>query len=366
MQFFTDSSPYIKHGDSTNKIMIRVIIALIPAMIYSIILFGYKALLLYCVAIISCTLVSIIVKKLRKKTITVDYAAIITGILLVMTLPPSATVTMIIIGSIVAIVFAREVFGGLGSNVFNPALVGRAFLQVAFPANMTMYTPPKNVPFLSVFQDILKDFNVYITGATQSLDAINALTQATPLTFFKFNSIDFGGEGIIAKIAFESHYYLQLFLGSTAGAIGETSFVLILIGGIFLLITKTIDWRIPLGMVIALSVVSGILSIAIPGKVASPIYQILSGGFALGAFFMATDLVTCPSSPLGIWIYSLLIGAVLATLRVFGSSPEYMMYSILIGNMFMPLISMYTRPLPFGKKELLKMNRENIEKGGNA
>lgn len=366
MNFYTESSPHIKDGDTTQKIMLRVIIALLPAIIYSVILFGYRVIILYLASVITCVLCTIIVKKVRKKPLLPDYASVITALLLVMTLPSTATVTMVVIGGVIAIVFAKEVFGGLGSNVFNPALVGRAFLQVAFPAQMTMYPVPERVPFLGIFENILQNLNVTVSGATQTSDAVEALTQATPLTFMKFTYASDINSSLIEQIKFESHYYLQMFLGSTGGAIGETSFLLLLIGGIFLLITKTIDWRIPLGMFISLFIVSGLLNFAMPGKFASPIYQVLAGGFCLGAFFMATDMVTCPTSPLGAWIYALLIGLVLAILRAFGSSPEYTMYSILIGNMFMPLISMLTRPMPFGKKEAIniqKLQKENNEGG---
>lgn len=366
MNFYTESSPHIKDGDTTQKIMLRVIIALLPAIIYSVILFGYRVIILYLASVITCVLCTIIVKKVRKKPLLPDYASVITALLLVMTLPSTATITMVVIGGVIAIVFAKEVFGGLGSNIFNPALVGRAFLQVAFPAQMTMYPVPERVPFLGIFENILQNLNVTVSGATQTSDAVGALTQATPLTFMKFTYASDINSSLIEQIKFESHYYLQMFLGSTGGAIGETSFLLLLIGGIFLLITKTIDWRIPLGMFISLFIVSGLLNLAMPGKFASPIYQVLAGGFCLGAFFMATDMVTCPTSPLGAWIYALLIGLVLAILRAFGSSPEYTMYSILIGNMFMPLISMLTRPMPFGKKEAIniqKLQKENNEGG---
>ena len=357
MKFYTESSPHIKDRDTTNKIMLRVIIALLPTIIYSVILFGFRVIILYLTSIITCMLSTLIVKKIRNKPLFIDYAVFITAVLLVMTLPPSTTITMVIIGGIIAIVFAKEVFGGLGSNIFNPALVGRAFLQMAFPSQMTAYISPKNIPFLKLFENSLKDLNITITGASQTLDAINSLTSATPLTFIKYNAIDFG-DSLLSQIQIESHYYLQMFLGSTAGAIGETSSFLLLIGGIFLIATNTIDYRIPLGMFISLIIVSFLLWFAVPNKIGSPIYQILSGGFILGAFFMATDMVTCPSSHLGAWIYAILIGSVVAILRAIGSSPEYMMYSILIGNMFMPLISILTRPLPVGKKELIAINQK--------
>lgn len=365
MRLFTGSSPHIRDNDTTDKIMIRVIIALIPAIVYSVILFGFKVIILYLTAILSCLLSSIVVKRLRKKTIYFDYPAVITALLLVMTLPPSSTVTMVIIGSVVAIVFAREVFGGLGSNVFNPALVGRAFLQAAFPANMSMYTAPVNVPFYSVFDSILEHLELVISGATASITATGAMTQSTPLTLVKHGGIEMSNL-VSDHLYFESHYYLQLFLGSTAGAIGETSFLLILMGGIFLISTRTIDWRIPAGMAISLFVVSSLLFFPNHTRIASPLYNLLSGGFALGAFFMATDMVTCPSNPKGVWIYSFLIGTVLAILRTFGSSPEYMMYSILIGNMFMPLIVILTKPLSYGKKEFLNIKKAEANSvGGN-
>ena len=139
MNFYTESSPHIKDGDTTQKIMLRVIIALLPAIIYSVIIFGNRVIILYLTSIITCVLSTIIVKKVRKKPILPDYASIITALLLVMTLPSTATITMVVIGGVIAIVFAKEVFGGLGSNIFNPALVGRAFLQVAFPAQMTQF-----------------------------------------------------------------------------------------------------------------------------------------------------------------------------------------------------------------------------------
>lgn len=363
MNFYTESSPHIKDGDTTQKIMLRVIIALLPAIIYSIVIFGNRVIILYLASIITCVLSTIIVKKVRKKPILPDYASIITALLLVMTLPSTATITMVVIGGVIAIVFAKEVFGGLGSNIFNPALVGRAFLQVAFPAQMTQYPLPVRVPFLDIFENIVKGVDLAISGATQSIEAVGALTYATPLTFMKFTYAENISSSLIEQIKFESHYYLQMFLGSTSGAIGETSLLLLLIGGIFLLITKTIDWRIPLGMFISLVITSLLLNLAMPGKFASPIYQVLAGGFCLGAFFMATDMVTCPSSHLGAWIYALLIGLVLAILRAFGSSPEYTMYSILIGNMFMPLIAMLTRPMPFGKKEAIEIQKSQKDGG---
>lgn len=362
MQFNVQSSPHIRESYTTPMIMRVVIVALLPAAIYGIVLFGTRVILLYAVSIISCMLFEAIVKKARKKPVQIeDLSAVLTGLLLVMTLPPGTTVMMVIIGSAVAIIFAKEVFGGLGSNIFNPALVGRAFLQVAFPAQMSLYSAPIRTPF-GILGNIAEGAANAISGATQSIDMVNALTQASPLTFMKYSKALTISPNIFEHIKFESGYYLQMFIGNTAGAIGETSFVLLLIGGLFLISIKIIDWRIPLGMFLSLFVVSGIIALAIPGTYPSPIYQVLAGGFALGAFFMATDMVTSPSTPLGTWIYAILIGSVLAVLRCFGSSPEYTMYSILIGNMFMPIIVMYTKRMPLGKKEAIAI--EKLSTGG--
>lgn len=363
MQFTIESSPHFRASDSVPKIMGRVIIALIPAIIYSILLHGARVLVLYVVAIASCVIFEIAAKMLRKRPHHVeDLSAVLTAILLVMTLPSTATIPMIIIGSGVAIIFAKEVFGGLGFNIFNPALVGRAFLAVAFPAQASIYPALKNIPFGISSADIGPDSVTTATG--KIIDLANALTQSTPLSFIKNTYSGMIPLNLGEQVVLESKYYFQMFIGNTSGTIGETSFLLLLIGGIFLILTKTINWRIPVGITIALIIVNTIGILANPGTYATPLYQILGGGFILGAVYMATDMVSSPSSPKCVWIYSILIGATVMLLRMFGSSNEYMMYAILIGNMFVPLITILVRPKPLGKVEsevLLRLQKNEGE-----
>jgi len=350
MQFNLESSPHFRASDNVPKIMGRVIIALIPAIVYSVLLHGIYVLVLYVTGVVSCVVFEILAKTLRKRPHHVeDLSAVVTGILLVMTVPASTPIPTIIIGSGVAIIFAKEVFGGLGFNVFNPALVGRAFLQAAFTAQMTIFPPLKNVPFGILSTNVGPNTVTTATGGIINL--VSALTQSTPLSFLKNDHIVNIPKDLGNQIIFESQYYLQMFIGNTLGTIGETSFLLLLIGGIFLIITKTINWRIPFGMTASLFVINTIAVLAKPGTYPTPLYSILGGGFALGALFMATDMVTSPSSPKGVWIYAITVGSAVTLLRMFGSSTEYMLYSILIGNMLTPLIVMLVRPKPLGKTE---------------
>lgn len=364
MKFNLESSPHIKANDSVPKIMSRVIIALLPAALYGVIVFGAHVILLYTTAILTCVVTEVIVKLLRKRKPHVeDLSAVLTGLLLVMTCTASATVPIVMIGSIVAIVFAKEVFGGLGFNIFNPALVGRAFLQAAFPAEMSMYPKMASVPF-GITGGTIEGFTDVITSSTiTAIDPVNILTQSTPLSFMKYTYIDHIPYDFLTQIKVESVYYLQMFIGNTSGSIGEGSFLLLLLGAIFLIITKTINWRIPLGIFIPFVTINLIANFASPGTYPSPIYSMLGGGFALGSCFMATDMVTSPNTKKGIWIYACLIGSVLMLLRMFGTSAEYMLYSILIGNMFVPLIEMSTTHKPLGKVEAQRLQSTTVNGG---
>ena len=353
MQFYVGSSPHISTNDSIQKLMIRVIIALSPAYIYSAFVFGPRVFLLLIVAISSCLLFEVLVNIVRKKPIHIeDCTAVITAMLLVMTLPPSMPVPHVIIGSAVAIIFGKEIFGGLGNNIFNPALVGRAFLHLSFSARMINYQAPSNFPFgIGQWQS-----NSVTDGLNQtkaSLSTIDAFTQSTPLGFMKdFSTIV--PETFLERISYESIFYPSMLFGNTSGTIGETSFALLFLGAIFLLVTKSMQWRIPAGILISSILFSLILSLAAPEKFVSPIYTVLAGGFAIGAFFMATDMVTSPLTRLGSWIYAIFIGLMIIILRNFSNNPEGVMYAILLGNCITPLINMFTRPQVFGKMKVLQ------------
>jgi Na+-translocating ferredoxin:NAD+ oxidoreductase subunit D len=317
-KFILKSSPHFRDKDSVSKIMYTVILSLIPAVTASIYLFRLKAVSIYIAAVVTCLITEALFLKVRKKDLRSlwDGSAVITGLLLAMTLPPSLSLDLVIIGSVIAITLGKQVFGGLGYNIFNPALVGRAFLQVAFPVAMTTWIPP----------------------ATLQVDTA---TYATPLGILKFQSTL--TEGTLTSIK-------DLFWGNIGGCLGETSAAALLLGAIILLCRRVIDWRIPVGIISPLVVFTGIFWAAGPDKYASPLFHILAGGLMIGAFFMATDMVTSPITHLGSWIYALGIGFLIGLIRLFGGFSEGVMFSILFVNTFVPLINRYTRPRILGER----------------
>ncbi len=316
--FILQSSPHFRDKDSVPKIMYAVVASLAPAVLASLYFFRLRALLLLLCCVATCLATEAIFLWLRKKPLQPlsDGSAIITGLLLALTLPPSLSLELAIIGAVIAIAIGKQVFGGLGYNIFNPALVGRAFLQTAFPVAMTTWIPPVT-------------------------ETINTATYATPLGDLKFQ--DAVAQGILVPLK-------DLFFGNIGGCLGETSALALIIGGLFLLFRRVIDWRIPLGIILSLTVFTGIFWLLNPGKYASPLFHILAGGLLLGAFFMATDMVTSPITPLGTWIYAFGIGIVVGLVRLFGGFPEGVMYSILFMNTFVPLLNRFTRPRILGER----------------
>lgn len=316
--FTLQSSPHFKDKDSVPKIMYSVILSLAPPVLASFYFFRLKALTLYLSCILACLATEALFLLIRKKPVLSlwDGSAIITGILLAMTLPPSLPLAMAVIGAVVSVSIGKQVFGGLGYNVFNPALVGRAFLQAAFPVAMTTWIAPVTLK-------------------------IDTTTFATPLGNLKFqNAIALG---TLTPLK-------DLFWGNIGGCLGETSAFALILGGFFLLSRRVIDWRIPLGIILSLTVFTGAFWILNPDKYASPLFHILAGGFLIGAIFMATDLVTSPITLLGTWIYALGIGAMAGLIRLFGGFPEGVMYSILLMNSFVPLLNISTRPRILGQR----------------
>ncbi len=316
--FILQSSPHFKDKDSVPKIMYAVIASLAPVVAASLYFFRFKALALLLSCIAACLVTEALFLWLRKKPLHSlrDGSAVITGILLAMTLPPSLSLEFAIIGAVVAIAIGKQVFGGLGYNIFNPALVGRAFLQTAFPVAMTTWIPPAALK-------------------------IQTATFATPLGNLRFQ--DAIAEGTLTPLK-------DLFIGNVGGCLGETSAFVLILGGLFLLSRRVIDWRIPLGILLSLTAFTGAFWLANPEKYASPLFHILAGGLLIGAFFMATDMVTSPITPLGTWIYALGIGIVIGLIRLFGGFAEGVMYSILFMNAFVPLLNRYTRPRILGER----------------
>jgi electron transport complex protein RnfD len=298
--------------------MYAVVISLLPAIAASLYFFRFKALVLYLACLLGCLVTEAAFLRARKKSLDAlwDGSVLITALLLAMTLPPTLSPELAVIGAVMAVALGKQVFGGLGDNVFNPALVGRAFLQVAFPVAMTTWTPPATL-------------------------AVDAATFATPLGNLKFQNAVL--EGTLTPLR-------DLFWGNTGGCIGETSALALLLGAVFLLFRKTIDWRIPLGIIFALGAFTGIFWLSAPETYASPLFHLLAGGFIIGAFFMATDMVTSPITPRGTWIYALGIGLMIGLIRLFGGFPEGVMFSILFMNTFVPLLNRYTRPRILGDR----------------
>jgi electron transport complex protein RnfD len=310
-------SPHQKGELDVEKIMWGVVIALVPAFGASIVFYGLHAIRVVVLSLIFCIGSEYLIQKfiLKQKITAFDGSAAITGVLLAFNVPSGIPWWQLLTGSVVAIGVAKMAFGGLGKNPFNPALVGRAFMLASFPVEMTTWPVPLQ--------------KVWTLGA-------DAVASATPL-------------GILAEEGpARLPGYLDLFLGKIGGCIGEVSALAIIIGGIFLLYKKIITWHIPVFYLLSLAVFSGVFWLIDPAKYADPLFHILAGGAMLGAWFMATDMVTSPMSVKGQIIFAIAAGILCGAIRIFGSYPEGCSYSILIMNAFVPLIDKYVKPKRFG------------------
>lgn len=319
-------SPHQKGELEVEKIMWGVVIALVPAFAASIYFYGLEALRVVVLTLVFCVGCEFLVQKfIFKGKITVfDGSAAITGILLAFNVPSSIPWWQLLAGSVIAIGVAKMPFGGIGKNPFNPALVGRAFMLASFPLQMTTWPKPM--------------VNLWTIGA-------DAVTQATPLGVLK-ESLK-GGQPLEEVVkGMPSH--LDMFLGQVGGCIGEISALAILIGGIYMLYKKIITWHIPVFYLLSLGVFTGVFWLM--DKTADPLFHILAGGAMLGAWFMATDMVTSPMTVKGQIIFAIGGGLLCGAIRIFGSYPEGCSYSILIMNAFVPLIDKFAKPKRFGRE----------------
>jgi electron transport complex protein RnfD len=295
--------------------MFTVLAALLPAAFVSVYLFGLRAIALMATCVIVSLATEYIFQVCRKKDITLnDGSAALAGLLLALTLPPSFPLLGAALGSVVAIGLGKHIFGGLGFNIFNPALIGRAFLQAAFPVMITTWTDP------------------FAWKASSVVDVVSA---ATPLSRMKFD--------------FDFLPLTQLSIGNIGGSLGETSAIALLIGAAYLLYRGYIQWRIPASMLGASVLLGGIFWLIAPEKYPEPFFHVFAGGMILGAFYMATDMVTCPITPVGYWIFGSGIGILTIIIRLLGGLPEGVMYAILFMNAFTPIINRYTRPKILGE-----------------
>ncbi len=320
-------SPHIHSGNSIQKNMYGVFFAMLPALLFSFFYFGIGAIIVTLTSVASCYLFEFTIQKylLKKEPTLKDGSALVTGIILAFNLPANLPIWIIVIGALVAIGIGKMTFGGLGNNIFNPALVGRVFLLVSFPVQMTSW--PKALGFETSYLDAQ-------TGATPLAIIKEGLSKGQPLS------------ELITHIPSE----LDMFIGNRGGSMGEVAALAIIIGLIYMLIKKIITWHIPVAVIGSALIFTGILHLYDPERFISPIIHIIAGGLLSGAVFMATDYVTSPMSNKGMIIYGVGIGILTILIRVFGAYPEGVSFAILIMNAFVPLINIYVKPKRFGEK----------------
>lgn len=325
-KFTVSGSPHIHGDDSTKKIMYGVVIAMIPTVLFSVYFFGVDAIRVFLLAIVASLFFEWAIQKyLIKGPLTInDGSALITAILLALNLPSNLPGWMVIIGALVAIGMAKMSFGGLGKNVFNPALVARVFLLVSFPVQMTSW--PKPTPITNGLADV-------ITGAT-------------PLGILKEG---LNNEKTISELTPDLPTYTQGLMGEMGGSMGEVSALAIIIGGIYMLWKKIITWHIPVSMLLTVAIFSGIFWGINPEQYADPLFHMLTGGMLLGAIFMATDMVTSPMTKGGQLIFGFGVGLLTILIRMWGAYPEGVSFAILLMNATVPLINRGFKPIRFGK-----------------
>ncbi|MBQ2025878.1 MAG: RnfABCDGE type electron transport complex subunit D [Paludibacteraceae bacterium] len=314
-KWIVSSSPHVHSGDSIQKNMLYVVLALLPAYLVALYYFGVGALVVSTIAIASCIAAEAFIQRfvLKTKVSISDGSAALTGLLLAMNLPANLPWWMVIIGSIVAIGLGKMCYGGLGNNLFNPALVGRVFLLISFPAAMTTW--PIAEPFTTAYMD--------------------AQTAATPLSFMKFDQM-------LPPI-------WSTIIGGEGGSMGEVSAIALLLGGLFLLWKKVITWHIPVSILATVAIFTGIMHLVNPMMYENPLWHLCAGGLLLGAIFMATDYVTSPMTTRGQLLYGFGIGLITVVIRLWGSYPEGVSFAILLMNAATPLIDKYIQPKRFAK-----------------
>jgi electron transport complex protein RnfD len=333
------SSPHLKQSVTVAQIMRNVVFALIPVCAWSVYAFGFSVLLLLATTTLVCMLSEAMFCRISGRTSSLgDWSIVITGLLLGLTLPPGFPLWMAAVAAFVAVGLGKALFGGLGYNVMNPALVGRAFVQAAFPVAITTWSPP----FLpGRFTELIPSTLTapfMMPGpidAWVDLKSIDAFSGATPLALQKFDQI--------------STPLTDLLTGTVSGSAGETSAIIILLGGIYLAARRMMDWRLPVGVMLGAVIVSLPFWLLDAARYPDPLFVLLSGGLMLAAVFMVSDMVASPVTPLGVWVYALFIGMLTVVIRLFGGLTEGVMYAILLGNAISPLISLVTQPKVFGE-----------------
>ena len=333
------TAPHVKRPVSVQTIMFNVVLALLPIAAFSVWQYGLSALLLIVTVTLACVGSERLFNRLAGQGNTLsDWSATITGLLLALTLPPAFPLWMGAVAGFAAIALGKALFGGLGFNVMNPALVGRAFVQAAFPVAITTWAPafaPERFSQL-IPSTLTAPLMTPPDISAWAKSAVDGFTGATPLARWKF-------ENLTAEP-------LDFLTGQITASAGETSAVLILLGGLYLALRGFLDWRIPVAVLGSAALVAWGFQLADPARYPDPTFVLLSGGLMLGAVFMATDMATSPVTPRGVWLYGALIGVTTVMIRYFGGLNEGVMYAILIGNALSPLIDQVTPPRVFGAR----------------
>jgi Na+-translocating ferredoxin:NAD+ oxidoreductase subunit D len=320
-------APHTHSGASVPVIMRHVVIALLPVSVFAVWLFGLAALVTLAGAVGSCLLAERLLHRGPTSPLR-DGAALVTGLIYGLTLPPALPLWMVVVGGFIGIGLGKRLFGGLGGNPFNPALVGRVSLQAAFPAAMTTWLAPLHPDrFTRLPESVL-------AWPFQRPAALDAMTAATPLGQWKFT----GSEAALGDLA----------LGLTAGSTGETAALLLFLGGLYLVLVRAADWRTPLSLLLTVALLSALLHTLDGARYPPAPFMLLSGGLMLGAWFMATDPVGSPVTAAGAWLYGALIGLLVVAIRAWSGQPEGVMYAILLGNALTPLIDRWLQPRVYG------------------
>ena len=341
------TSPHVVKGASVESIMFNVVLALLPIAAFSVWQYGLSALALLVTVTLVCIASERLFNRLAGTPSTLsDWSATITGLLLALTLPPAFPLWMGAVAGFVAIALGKALFGGIGFNVMNPALVGRAFVQAGFPVAITTwvpaFAPQRFAEFVpTTFTTPLMmppDISAWALNAKSA--ALDGFTGATPLARWKF-------ENIVATPS-------DFLTGAVTASAGETSAILILLCGLYLALRRFMDWRIPVAVLGSAALTALVFQWIDPARYPDPLFVLLSGGLMLGAVFMATDMATSPVTPKGVWLYGALIGVVTVMIRYFGGLTEGVMYAILIANALAPLIDQVTQPKVFGAVKVVK------------
>ena len=325
-------APHISHALSTRSVMIDVIIGLVPAMAAAGYYFRIHAIVLLAACVVSCVAAEWLCNQIRNKPNSLDdFSAVVTGIILALSLPPKLPIWTAVVGSVFAIAIGKMVFGGLGANIFNPAMVGRAFLSVSFGLLMTTWTVPATI--------------TPAMPAVAQENALNARTQATPLAWSKLAIKNELGADIYSEEQFG-----PAITGEVGGCLGETSAIALLIGGLYLLIRRTISYHIPAAVLSAAFVFGGIAYLVDSYVYVQPFFHLAGGAMLFCTFFIATDPVTAPLTRRGMWLFGIGVGTITMLIRIVGEYPEGVMFSILLMNAVTPLIDRLFKRIPAGGK----------------